>query len=361
MKNRSRTILCSLAALLGLAIPGYATPSLKIGDPAPKLQVSKWVQGDPVSDFATGKVYVVEFWATWCGPCRASIPHLNALYQQYKDKVTVIGQDVWENDESDVAPFVKKMGSNMTYSVALDDKSHDSKGAMAASWMDAAGRDGIPSAFIVNQEGRIAWIGHPMEMTAKLWDDILSGHYDVTRAAADYDKAQADQKRMQQFEMKLRAAVQNEKWDQANSILDEIEKADPENATSAELMRFQILLAQKKYDDAYKLAQSVSDAHPDELQVQATLAQTIISQPGLEKRDTKLAEKLAERANKASAGKEPVVLDLLARAQFMNDQKKEAIATEQKALDAAEPGQQADVIKANLKSYQDGKLPGAQD
>jgi thiol-disulfide isomerase/thioredoxin len=361
MKNRSRTILCSLAGLLAVTFPGYAANSLKIGDPAPKIQVGQWVQGDPVKEFTTGKVYVVEFWATWCGPCKASIPHLNALYQQYKDKVTVIGQDVWEQDESAVAPFVKKMGTNMTYRVALDDKSKDEKGAMAASWMEAAGRNGIPSSFIVNQEGRIAWIGHPMEMSAKLWDDVLSGHYDVTKAAADYDKAQAGQERMQQLELKLRAAVHAEKWGEANSVLDEIEKTDPENATSAQIMRFQILLAQKKYDDAYKLAQSTSDAHPDELQVQATLAQIIISQPGLEKRDTELAEKLAERANKASAGKEPVLLDLLARAQFMNGKKKDAIATEQKALDAAEPGQQADIFKNNLKSYQDGKLPVAQD
>lgn len=354
-------LLCFLAGLLGLTVTGHAAASLKIGDPAPKLQVSQWLQGEPVKDFATGKVYVVEFWATWCGPCRASIPHLNELYEQYKGKVTVIGQNVWEDDESGVAPFVKKMGTNMTYRVALDDKSQDKKGAMAATWMDAAGRNGIPTAFIVNQQGHIAWIGHPMEMTAKLWDDILSGHYDLTKAAADYDKGQADQARMEGLEMKLRAAVQSEKWDQANAVLDEIEKTDPENATGAQIMRFQILLAQKKYDNAYKLAQSISDAHPDELQVQAIMAQTIIGQPGLEKRDTALAEKLAERANKASAGKEPAVLDLLARAQFMNDKKKDAIATEQKALDAAEPGQQADSIKANLKSYQDGKLPEIQN
>jgi thiol-disulfide isomerase/thioredoxin len=361
MKNRSRLTLGILAALVGLTFSGYAANSLKIGDSAPKLQVGQWIQGDPVKEFTTGKVYVVEFWATWCGPCKASIPHLNALYQQYKDKVTVIGQDVSERDESGVAAFVKKMGTNMTYRVALDDKSKDPGGAMNTTWMEAAGQNGIPTAFIVNQQGRIAWIGHPMEMTEKLWDDVLSGHYDVAKAAADYEKANADQERMQQLEMKLRAAVQSEKWDEANAALDEIEKVDPENATSVQVMRFQILLAQKKYDDAYKLAQSTSDAHLDELPVQATLAHTIISQPGLEKRDTALAEKLAERANKASAGKEPVVLELLARAQFMNGKKKDAITTEQKALDAAEPGEQADVIKNNLKSYQDGKLPGTQD
>ena len=63
---------------------------------------------------------------------------------------------------------------------------------MATTWMAAAGRDSIPTAFIVNQQGRIAWIGHPMEMTEKLWDDILAGHYDVAKAAADYDKGEAD-------------------------------------------------------------------------------------------------------------------------------------------------------------------------
>ena len=58
-----------------------------------------------------------------------------------------------------MAPFVKKMGDKMTYSVALDDKSSDKKGAMAKNWMEAAGQEGIPTAF-GGQKGKIAWIGH---------------------------------------------------------------------------------------------------------------------------------------------------------------------------------------------------------
>src|SRR5262249_24424483 len=112
-------------------------------------------------------MYVVGVWATWGGPCRGAIPQLNAPYQQYtdKDKVVVIGQNVMESDDSAVAAFVKKMGTNMTYRVALDDKSKDPNGAMATTWMEAADQDGIPTAFIVNPKGVIAWIGHPMEMT----------------------------------------------------------------------------------------------------------------------------------------------------------------------------------------------------
>src|SRR5512136_2342114 len=151
----------ALALAAGTTFALAAAPTLKVGDPAPKLQTGKWIQGEPVKNFEKGKAYIVEFWATWCPPCRASIPHLNETYEKFKDKgLVVIGQNCWERDESLVAPFVKKMGDKMKYRVALDDKASDKKGAMAKTWMEAAGRDGIPSAFLVDTRGKIVWIGH---------------------------------------------------------------------------------------------------------------------------------------------------------------------------------------------------------
>jgi thiol-disulfide isomerase/thioredoxin len=177
MNMKTQRLLKLMAVLAGatlVAATQAQEAKLSIGDAAPKLQVGKWVQGEPVKEFAKDKAYIVEFWATWCGPCRVSIPHLNEIHEKYKDKgLIVIGQDVWERDESLVEPFVKKMGEKMTYRVTLDDKSKDEDGAMAETWMKAAGQGGIPTAFVVNKQGKIAWIGHPMSLKEQVLEDVL--------------------------------------------------------------------------------------------------------------------------------------------------------------------------------------------
>jgi thiol-disulfide isomerase/thioredoxin len=174
--DRLKLTAVALALTAGMTFTLAAQPTLKVGDPAPKLQTGKWVQGEPVKSFEKGKAYIVEFWATWCGPCRASIPHLNEIHKKFKDKgLVVIGQDCSERDESRVAPFIKTMGDKMTYRVALDDKTSNKTGQMSKTWMEAAGQDGIPTAFLVDTKGKIAWIGHPMELKEQSIETALAG------------------------------------------------------------------------------------------------------------------------------------------------------------------------------------------
>jgi thiol-disulfide isomerase/thioredoxin len=154
-----RTLLTAVAVL---AIPAAALgQSLKVGDKAPPIVAEKWVKGEAVKGLEHGRVYVVEFWATWCGPCIKGIPHLTELQKRYKDKgVTVIGMTAEDpnNTLAAVEKFVKGKGEEMAYTVAFDDHRKTDH-----AYMEAAGRNSIPSAFLINQDGKIAWIGHPAD------------------------------------------------------------------------------------------------------------------------------------------------------------------------------------------------------
>ncbi len=139
---------------------------LAAGFDAPAIKIDNWVKGSEIKSFDKGRVYVVEFWATWCAPCKASIPHLTKLQRDFKNDVTVIGvaasevptpakgQKPQDNRLETLQQFVKSKGSQMEYTVAFDGDKE-----MYRDWMAAAGRGTIPSVFIVGADGKVAWIG----------------------------------------------------------------------------------------------------------------------------------------------------------------------------------------------------------
>lgn len=356
MKN-SFLLRLLLAAGLASTIMS-ANAELMVGDPAPKFQVGKWIQGEPVKAFDSNHVYIVEFWATWCGPCVASIPHLNELSQKFKDKgVISIGVDVWDSDDS-VAPFVKKMGDKMTYRVALDDKSRDPSGFMGSTWWKRkVNNHGIPTAFIINRDGIIAWIGHPMGLKEEIVDEIVSGHYDMAKAVVDYKKGVEENNKLQDLQEKLFSAVNNKKWDEAESTLNETVAAFPKLENSFAGTRLRILLGRKDYDQAYQFVEQFSNSHPRDFGRQNVLAWYLLTQEGVPPHGLDLAEKVAARANESSGRTNTEILDTLARAQFMNGRTNEAVATETSALQIASDDGEKQNYKKSLADYQSGKLP----
>lgn len=331
-----------------------AQARLSIGDPAPKLQTGAWIQGDPVQSYDTNHVYIVEFWATWCAPCRASIPHLNELFQKFKDQgLIAIGQNVWEQDDSSVAPFVQKMAGQMTYRVALDDKTQVTKGVMAATWMDAADQNGIPTAFIVDKHGRIVWIGHPKSLTEKVIADVLADNFDITDYIREYERRQLEE----QARQKLETAMNRKIWVDADAAVAVLEQNCPESSRyEYGPFRLQILLGRKDYDGAYKLAKSL--AEKDNPGFQNQVAWALATYNGLDQRGLVLAESIAESANHATSERDPQMLDTLARIQFLSGRTNEAVANEQKALDASSDDLK-EYLKKTLASYQKGQLPNA--
>lgn len=180
--------LALLTACLAFVADDAAPTELLLGDPAPALTLQEFVKGDPLEKFEPGTTYVVEFWATWCGPCKRSIPHISELQAKYKD-VVFIGVDVMEDDPDGVKEFVEKMGDKMAYRVAIDvpgegpgEGNDPPQGKMALAWLDASHQSGIPVAFVVNGEGLVAWIGHPMEMDDPL-AEIVAGKWNLESRA----------------------------------------------------------------------------------------------------------------------------------------------------------------------------------
>ncbi|HQC42810.1 MAG TPA: TlpA disulfide reductase family protein [Verrucomicrobiota bacterium] len=161
-------LLALCLPLMGILSGGCAPDaSLQSQGKAEKLSVSKWVKGEP-ADVTDGKnVYVVEFWATWCPPCRQSIPHLTELQKKYKDRGVVFVGISNEKAET-VETFVTEQGGQMDYVVALDQDNATHK-----NYMSAHGQQGIPCAFLISKEGEIVWIGHPMALESPL-KDLLS-------------------------------------------------------------------------------------------------------------------------------------------------------------------------------------------
>ena len=156
---RLPTLLLLLLATLGFAVP--KGPTLNVGDKAPSKLPSAWIKGDRVSSLDPKKTYVIEFWATWCPPCVASIPHLAELQTKLKeDGVQVISIHVSSGvDAAD--DYVRKNTKQMLYTIAKD-----TRGDVGKAWLTAAGQNGIPCSFVV-AGGKVAYIGHPMSLDAE--------------------------------------------------------------------------------------------------------------------------------------------------------------------------------------------------
>lgn len=122
---------------------------------APELSILEVLKEGPLSP-RDASIRVVEFWATWCGPCLQSIPHLTALQAKYASKGVAFFGVTGERPDV-AAPYVTNMGGNMNYTVLADYQSQTSR-----AYARLFGVTTIPHAYIVDENGKIVWHGHPM-------------------------------------------------------------------------------------------------------------------------------------------------------------------------------------------------------
>src|SRR5882762_4129730 len=157
----SIVLVCLLAATAALAAEKKLWAKSFLNQKAPELTVEKWLTKEPDRK---GKFVLVDFWATWCGPCRKAIPELNALHKKFGDKLVVIGV----SDETEAKVRAMKDPKNEYFS-AIDTQKRTKKEVSVT---------GIPHAMIMDPQGIVRWEGFPLleghKLTEKVVADILA-------------------------------------------------------------------------------------------------------------------------------------------------------------------------------------------
>lgn len=287
-----------------------------IGRPAPPIRIAEWVKGAPV-DLAAVKgkhVVVVEFWATWCAPCRTSIPHLTEIQKKYRDKGVII-VSVSNEPAAKVRSFVQQQGEKMDYTVAADTPEN----LTTTAYMEGFYQRGIPYLFIVDKEGNVAWHGSPLDRKfEQTLNEILAGTYDLA----------------------------------AFKKVDEARRAEQRGIQLMDQYFGMIVMQRKPARELAPVGEDILKTLASNADMLNLFAWTILDDPRVRDRDLSLALRAAEAAQKATEGKVAYVLDTYARALFDNGRIKEAIEQQKKALEICADPKARPGYQQRLEKYQ---------
>ena len=140
-------LLLCLGPVLVFAQQSEEQPTIRFvrnPDAAPEFKLTS-LDGKPVTlGDSRGKVILLNFWATWCGPCRAEIPDLVELQSKYKDRLQILGLVVDDDDQDAIKEFAEKFGINYPVAIATNDIR-----------MQYGGIAALPTSFMLDAEGRI--------------------------------------------------------------------------------------------------------------------------------------------------------------------------------------------------------------
>lgn len=144
----------------------HAQTNIGVGEKSPKINVTHWVKNEPSDKNLSDKFIVLEFWATWCGPCIAAVPHMNEIQKKYEQNNLYF---ISLTDES-VEKIERTLKRIDFHSIVATDVT---KRTMIDFGNGKDGLDAYPLTVLIDNKGIIRWIGEPKNLDSEVMNDFL--------------------------------------------------------------------------------------------------------------------------------------------------------------------------------------------
>ena len=319
-----------------------------VGDPAPALTIERWLKGDAVARFAKGKVYVLDIWAPWCGPCLASMPELSEMQEKNANRGLVViglsGVDEYGSTLEKAQKALDDRASQVRYRIAWD------KGRETYErWMAVESGAGWPWCFVVDREGRIAWTGHPSHLNEVL-EPVLAGTWNLDSARTSY----AHRAKGLTLGSSFMTAYRADRFSEARALYGELQAHDVATAGDYAAAMFKMLrVKMKRTAEADSFARAVAPTMTSQhVGTLVRMADLILDPAAMTTSDDlALALDLATRARSMAQPSDWGTIATLAEAQYRKGDSALAVETQREAI-AAAPAENREQLEKAMERYQ---------